>query len=135
MKLIVFAAMAMVPTVSAAAQSLPADSVELGRKYVEWFLGGRSDSLFAMSTETFQQNIESLDWYDARLDDIVMRAGARVRTVEDRYVRRNGAAQFWYTAEFQTAPEAVMLRFVITPEGLIDGVGVNLASQAPPTDP
>ena len=55
--------------------------------------------------------------------------------VEEKYVMRNGMPQYWYTAEFDNAPEPFMIRWVITPEGKISGIGLNPASMAPETDP
>lgn len=48
---------------------------------------------------------------------------------------RNGRDQYWRTAEFERAPEAVLLRIVVTPQGQYAGVGIGLALNPPPIDP
>jgi len=65
-----------------------------------------------------------------RLDQL----GTLTEVLEEKYVRRNGAAQFWHTANYSYMPEPFLMRLVIDSEGVIVGVGMGPASQAPPTD-
>jgi hypothetical protein len=113
---------------------LPPDSMELGRKYIEWWFGAEVDSLRSVMTEEMQER-----WSEEltleRMDMVAEQIGFPTKVVEEKYMMRNGMPQYWYTAEFDTAPEAFMVRWVITPEGKIDGIGLNPASMAPETDP
>lgn len=113
---------------------LPPDSMEIGRKYVDWFLEGKVDSLWAYTTERFQNQAGSPDAYEERSEMIAIRAGVREEVVEDKYVRRNGMPQFWHTANFSNMPEPLVIRMIITSGGKIDGMGMNPQSQNPPTD-
>ena len=113
---------------------LPPDSMELGRKYIEWWFGAEVDSLRSVMTPDMQER-----WTEEltleRMDMVAEQIGFPTDVVEEKYVMRNGMPQYWYTAEFDNADEPFMIRWVITPEGKIDGVGLNPASMAPETDP
>jgi hypothetical protein len=113
---------------------LPSDSMEIGRKYVDWFVNGEVDSLRAAMTPEMQERW-TVDLTLERMDLVAERAGFPTKILEEKYVMRNGEPQYWYTAEFDIFPEPFMIRFVITPEGRISGVGLNPASMAPATDP
>ncbi len=116
------------------APHLPPDSMEIGRKYTDWFFNAEVDSLRASMTEEMQEQW-TVDVTLERMDMVAENVGFPTKIVEEKYVMRNGMPQFWYTAEFDSFDEPVMIRWVITPEGKIAGVGINPASQAPPTDP
>ena len=117
-----------------AAPHLPPDSMELGRKYIEWWFGAEVDSLrAAMTPEMQEQWTEELTL--ERMDMVAEHAGFPTDVVEEKYVMRNGMPQYWQTMEVDVFDEPFMIRFVITPEGKIAGIGMNPASQAPPTDP
>jgi hypothetical protein len=62
---------------------------------------------------------------------IASRAGSEVSVIEEKFITRNGARQYWRTAKMDILPEAFLLRWVISPEGRIAGVGMGPASQAP----
>ena len=115
------------------APHLPPDSMELGRQYIEWWFGAEVDSLRAVMTEEMQGRW-SEDLTLERMDMVAEQIGFPTDVVEEKYMMRNGEPQFWYTAEFDNAPEPFMVRFVITPEGKISGIGLNPASMAPETD-
>lgn len=113
---------------------LPTDSVEIGRKYVQWFYTGQADSLYAHLPASDRQQLTPSVLADA-MAQLAARAGTEVELVEERWVRRNGRRQYWRVARFSDAPENVMLRLVILPDGTLGGIGMNPASQPPPVDP
>lgn len=112
---------------------LPADSMEIGRKYVNWFLTMQADSLHAAMTAEMQERRSKEEIFEG-MTQIFMRAGEPGEMVSEKYVMRKGMPQYWYTSEFSEAPEPVQIRFVIMPDGKISGLGINLESQAPPID-
>lgn len=117
-----------------AAPHLPPDSMEIGSKYIEWWFGAEVDSLRSvMTTEMQERWTEELTL--ERMDMVAEQIGFPTDVVEEKYVMRKGMPQYWYTAEFDSAPEPFMIRWVITPEGEIAGIGMNPASMAPETDP
>lgn len=112
---------------------LPADSMEIGRKYVDWFLIMEVDSLFAHMTEEMQARRTKEEMFDG-MSQMFAQAGLPGDMVSEKYVMRNGMPQYWYTTEFENMPEPIQIRFVIEPDGQISGIGMNPESQAPPTD-
>jgi len=117
-----------------AAQEAPADTIAIGRLATEYFYDGEADSLWAMLTPSFQEKIGAPEKILERLDLISDRAGTEVEVIEESIRMRNGRPQYWRVAEFDMAPEPILLRWVISPEGKISGQGIGLASQAPATD-
>lgn len=119
-----------------AAQDAPArpDSLALARKYVAWFYAVEVDSLWAHSAQGFRADIGSADWWRERADQFAIRAGSEIEVLEERFRMRNGRPQYWRTARFSDFAEPLLVRFVIDDAGLIAGLGMGPASQAPPTD-
>lgn len=118
------------------AQDAPArpDSLALARKYVAWFYDARVDSLWAHTAEGMRQDVKTADWWRERYDFVVMRAGTETAVIEERFRMRNGRPQYWRTARFSDFDQPLLIRFVIDDDGLIAGLGMGPASQAPPTD-
>ena len=114
---------------------LPADSLERARKYIAWLLESRSDSLFAHLDSLSRKQLGSPASIDKMSLDVAARAGTEERVLEERWVTRNGARQFWHTGKFTSMDEPVMLRLVILSTGEIAGFGFNPARNAPPIDP
>ena len=112
---------------------LPADSMEIGRQYANWFLMMEVDSLHAHMTEEMQGRRSPDEMFDM-MTQMFTQVGEPGDMLSERYFMRNGEPQYWYTTEFASAPEPVQIRFVITPDGKISGIGVNLESEAPPID-
>lgn len=113
----------------------PTDAMmRAGRQFAVWILNNQIDSVVARMAPG--DNVEEARTHLTRLvQDIAMRAGSEVKVVEERMIKRNGRDQYWRTAEFERAPEAVLLRIVVTPQGQYAGVGIGLASNPPPIDP
>jgi hypothetical protein len=117
-----------------AQQRLPADSMELGRKYTTWFYTGMADSLLANMDSAFKARM-TVDQIQEAMANVATRAGNEVTVVEEKFITRNGARQYWRAATMDILGEPFLLRWVITPEGKIAGVGMGLLSEAPPIDP
>ena len=113
---------------------LPADSMELARKYTVWLYTGQGDSLAAHGAADSKAEM-TRDFYIQALAEITTRAGVEDSVLEEKFVTRNGARQYWRTAKFSDFEEPVQIRWVMTPAGEIAGLGMNPASRAPPIDP
>ena len=120
---------------SAQDAGLPADSMEIGRKYTQWFLAYEADSLWSVFTPEYRERNGDVDRVVEMMDVLAMNAGTEIEVLEERYVTRNGRRQFWHTGRFSDIQEPIQIRWVITPEGQIAGAGINPVSQAPPVDP
>jgi hypothetical protein len=122
------------PATADAAVQAPTDTMAIGRRATEFFYDAEIDSLWAMLTPAFQESLGSPDKLLERLDFLSDRAGAEVEVIEESIRMRNGRPQYWRVAEFDLAPEPLLLRWVISPEGKVSGQGIGLASQPPQTD-
>ena len=116
------------------AQEAPVDTIAVGRRATMFFYDGEMDSLWTMFTPSYQEKLGSIEQLFERFDFLSERAGDEVAVIEETIKMRNGRPQYWRVAEFDLAPEPILLRWVISPEGKISGQGLGLASQAPPTD-
>ena len=116
------------------AAHLPADSMALGARYIDWILDYRADSLWAHFSEDMKENFGSVGDFLDRMGELHGQIGIQERVVSQRYWMRNGKPQFWHTAEFSQVEEPVVLRLVIEPDGVISGIGFNPESQNPPVD-
>lgn len=117
-----------------AAQEAPVDTIAIGQRATAFFYQGEMDSLWTMLTPEFQEGLGSVDQLYERLDFLSERAGEETSVVEETVKMRKGRPHYWRVAEFDLAPEPILLRWVISPEGKVSGQGLSLASQAPPTD-
>ena len=66
---------------------------------------------------------------------LAMNAGSEQQLIEERWVTRNGLRQYWRKAKFSNLEEPFLVRWVIVAPHTIGGLGLGLASQAPPVDP
>jgi hypothetical protein len=129
------------PTPTSTANAKPAvppppttDLVVAGRKLTDWILINQLDSVVAhlgpnVNADTTRAELSRL------VEEIAIHGGSQVKVIDEKVVRRNGRYQYWRTAEFETAPSAVLLRIVVTPDGKYSGHGIGLANNAPPIDP
>lgn len=125
---------APVTATTLAAQEASIDTMGVGRQATEYFLAGESDSLWTMLTPEFQESLGSPEAILDRLDMLIERAGDETAVLEESIRMRNGRPQYWRVAEFDMAPEPLLLRWVVSPDGKISGQGLGLASQPPKTD-
>lgn len=117
----------------ALAQDAAVDSLALARQYTEWLYAGEADSLYAHTTETAREQMtaEGYAQYSAMIAE---RAGLEV-DAEETWKLRNGDCQYWRTATVSNmGDDFLLLRWVLTPEGKIEGVGAGPLSQAPPVE-
>ena len=121
---------------SAGAQggSLPADSLERARSWGRWFEEGTSDSLFSAAVPGMRGVFASRESLAAAQQEFAAQAGRVFGTTEERFVWRGGNRQYWRTVNTERAPEPLVIRFVMRPDGRLSGLGISLASQVPPVD-
>ena len=115
---------------------LPADSMEIGRKATMWLYAAQFDSLVAhMDSTGRSQPDRAKAQLESQATQLAARAGTEVKVIEEKYITRNGARQYWRTATFSNLAEPVVVRFIVTSKGELAGLGMNPASQTPPIDP
>lgn len=113
---------------------MPADSMEIGKRYADWLIDYHADSLWAHLSDESKERLGSVGDFRDQMGQIFQQIGNQKRIVSQRYWMRNGDHQFWHTAEFSGMEEPVVIRFVIDPDGTITGLGINPQSQNPPVD-
>jgi hypothetical protein len=111
------------------------DTLALARQYTVWFYTGQVDSLMAHHPASAQRDTTVRRQLTARMEQVAVRAGTETAVIEEKFVKRNGATQYWRTAKFTDMSEPFLLRWVINPDGTIGGLGLGPLSQAPPIDP
>jgi hypothetical protein len=111
------------------------DTLALARQYTVWFYTGQVDSLIAHHPAGAQRDTTLRRRLNAQMEMLTVRAGTETAVIEEKFVKRNGATQYWRTAKFTDMGEPILLRWVITPDGKIGGLGLGPLSQAPPIDP
>jgi hypothetical protein len=110
------------------------DLVVAGRKLANWILANQLDSVVMNAAPG--ENADTAKMQLARfVEDLAIRGGSELKVIEEKVVRRNGAYQYWRTAEFERAPSTVLFRIVVTPDGKYAGFGIGLANNPPPIDP
>jgi hypothetical protein len=110
------------------------NEIELGRKYTAWFQASQFDSLWAHMSQEMRDNLGEPAAMAQAHEQIASRAGEELKVLDEMVMMRNGEPQYWRTSEYSMMAEPLMLRWVIV-NGEIWGIGINPASQAPPTDP
>lgn len=110
------------------------NALALARKYTEWFFAGQMDSLIRHMPVAEGQTQPTVEQLQERLDMVTSRAGNETEVIEEMFVKRNGAFQYWRTSRFDNFPEPFLFRWVIDEAGNIQGMGLGPRSQAPPTD-
>lgn len=114
---------------------LPADSMEIARKYTQWFYTNQADSLIAHMDSAGRGRPGAKEQYQGMMAELATRAGTEKLVMEEKFITRNGARQYWRTTMFSAFAEPLLLRWVIGPKGQLVGAGLGPASQAPPIDP
>jgi hypothetical protein len=115
--------------------ALPNDSAAVARKYTQWFLAGMADSLVAHMDSANRAAVGGLEGMRRQVDQFALRAGAETEHMLEKWILRRGRTQYWYQSKFSLAPEPVVIRWVLEPDGRIAGIGLGLLSGAPPADP
>jgi hypothetical protein len=114
---------------------LAPDSLERARKFTAWLYTNQTDSLFAYMDSASQRELKTPSALEESVAQLATRAGTEEQLIGERWVTRNGHRQYWRTAKFSGLAEPFLLRWVLDPPGTIGGLGMGLASQAPPIDP
>jgi len=127
------AAVALLAGSAAGQQAATVDTMAVGRRATELFYAAKIDSLWLMLSPKAQESLSEDALWD-RLDVFQQRAGSEIRLLDESIKMRNGRPQYWRTAEYDIATEPILLRWVITDDGRVAGMGMGPASMAPPTD-
>jgi hypothetical protein len=112
------------------------DSLAFARQANAWFLAGEVDSLWAHTAPEMKENMKTKDEWVNMYMQLTSRAGSEVSVVEERWVKRNNARQYWRifnATDFTEEP--VVLRWALAPGKMIIGLGMNPLSRVPPVDP
>src|SRR5262245_49570791 len=109
MRLFALLATATLATSLQAQSPLPSDSLARVRRYSEWFFSGQIDSLWANVNDRGRRAISGPEQLTQRRSQFTQAAGLPVEVVEERFVWRGGARQYWRTIRATSAPELVML--------------------------
>lgn len=128
------AAAITMPTIAAAQQALPADSLERVRTAARFFYAGEADSLIARMTPATLEAIGGKAGLLEGLANVGVRAGEELSVVEERWNLRNGMRQYWRTSKMSILPEDFLLRINLDAEGRIIGIGMGPARNAPPIE-
>ena len=113
---------------------LPNDSLEVGRRYVRWFLTSQVDSLAAHMSPGALDAVGGRDGLTRRAVEVAARAGQTQGVVEERFVWRNGQRQYWHAVNTTLLGEPLLVRIVMAPNGAMTGLGLGPRSSAPPVD-
>jgi hypothetical protein len=126
------------PAAGSAKSAMPpaptTDLVVAGRKLANWILANQIDSVVMNAGSGVNADTARME-LGRFVEDLAIRGGNELKVVEEKVVRRNGAYQYWRTAEFERAPSTVLFRIVVTPDGKYAGFGIGLANNPPPIDP
>jgi hypothetical protein len=131
--------LAQVPSAAPPSRPKPAqlapDSLERARKFTLWLYTNQTDSLFAYMDSASQKDLKVPKAFEETVAELATRAGSEEQLLEERWVTRNGRRQYWRKAKFSGIAEPFLVRWVLLAPGTIGGLGLGLASQAPPIDP
>jgi hypothetical protein len=120
--------------VSAPAQEAAVDSLALARQYTQWLYAGETDSLLAHSTEETRAGMAEENSFTRYSQMIAERAGFELEVSEETWKLRNGDCQYWRVAQFSEMEEPLLIRWVLDPQGRIEGLGAGPWTQAPPVE-
>lgn len=115
--------------------ALPADSLDLARKYTKWFYEQQVDSLVAHHPADARKDAALATRLLNSYKGLTDRAGKELWVSDERFITRNGERQYWRTASFSGYDEPVLVRWVMNSKGEITGLGLGPKSDAPPIDP
>jgi len=118
----------------ASAPHLPADSMELGAKYIDMIVNYDAGDFYENLTAEAQENLGTVGDIMDRMASMFEQIGEQDEVISQRYWMRNEKPQYWHTAKFTMMDEPIVFRLVIEPDGKISGIGINPESQNPPVD-
>lgn len=116
-----------------AAQSAPVtrdDSLNLGRKYVQWVYEAQVDSLWDRLDERMRGMVGSKDGLLQQIDQITITFGTEVAVLEETVTAKEGNIVYTREVNFDGRPEEpAVWMWAIAPDGTIKGAGMRPKSQ------
>ncbi len=115
-----------------APSALPATRiVETGRRYAEWFLAGRIDSVWAYANTEMRRRFGSAEALGELRTQLDRQAGQEIGVIKEAATTRLGRPQYWRESSFEFVPgEPVVIRVVLDGAGRLAGLGIGPKSQA-----
>jgi len=123
---------APVPPPAAALDS--AATIELGRRYTEWFYSDLGDSLVAHSSAQVKERITAAQLSEF-LGQLVSQAGNEVSVIAESVVAKDTLSGYLREAQFEMIDEPLVVAFTIGGNGDIYGFFIRPKSQMPATQP
>ncbi len=124
---------AVLVAVPAAAQSAPVtrdDSLNVGRRYVQWVYEGQVDSLWNALEERLHGVIGSKERLQEELDRIALNFGVETAVIEEMVTATDGNLVYTREVMFEGQPdEPAVWRLAIGPDGALKGANVRSKSQ------
>ena len=117
-----------------AVESPMKDSLAHARRLMRLWNAGQVDSLMAFVAPQDRERM-TRDRVLGMIADLAARVGEEEQVLDEKFVKRNGQTQYWRTAKYSLAPEPMLMRWVLSPQGHVIGQGFGPASQAPAVDP
>lgn len=114
---------------------LPADSMQIALKYIVWLYTAHGDSIVAHMDSASRAEPSAARDIDDVISEIAAENGYEVKLLEEKFITRRGNRQYWRKAMFSRMTEPFLIRIVMNAKGEWAGLGLGLASQAPPIDP
>src|SRR4051812_6745887 len=112
LRALALAAIALLPARTHAQTAPPRDSLALAQQYTRWFYTGRADSLFAHFGGGMRDQSSTKD-IEQQLAQLTVRAGFEEKLIDEKFVKRNGATQYWRTAKFSLMEEPLLIRWAL----------------------
>lgn len=117
----------------AVAQSAPAtrdDSLNVGRKYVQWVYEFQIDSLWNALEERVHGVLGSKDRLREELDRIALNFGIETAVIEETVTATDGDLVYTREVMFEAQPdEPAVWRLAVGPDGALKGASVRSKSQ------
>jgi opacity protein-like surface antigen len=117
----------------AAAQSAPVtrdDSLNVGRKYVQWVYEFQTDSLWNAFEERLHGVIGSKERLQEELDRIAINFGLEIEVIEETVGAKDGNLFYTREVKFEARPgEPAVWRLSVGPDGTLKGASVQSKSQ------
>ena len=123
------AVLAVVLAAPAAAQSMPQtrdDSLNVGRKYVQWVYDAQLDSLWDRFDERMRQALGTKDGLQQQIDQIGINFGGEIEVLAETVEAKDGNLVYTREVKFDARPEEpAVWMFAIAPDGMIKGAGMR----------
>ncbi len=123
---------APVPAPMAALDS--AATIELGRKYTEWFYSDLGDSLMAHSSAQVQEKLSATQLSEF-LGQLISQVGNEVSVIAETVVAKDTLSGYLREAQFEMIDEPLIVAFTLGGTGNIYGFFIRPKSQMPATQP